>query len=129
MSQLMDSEKGNASFKERIEGRKSIANIAPVHIEIRPEKESYTTVFKIHKDRLTSCDGASAIVGFDKDSGQYVMIDETFQAKAARWIADRAIKIGTKKDADAAVQEDKTEAQSQTQGVIDELDFDSWTTE
>lgn len=130
MSQLMDSEKGNATFKERIEGRKSIANVAPVHLEIRPNKENFTTTFKVWKDRLTSCDGFYLEVGFDKETGRFVVIDEAFLSKVARWVADRAISAAPKDP--ATTQEASTPQageQPKAQDITDELDFDNWTTE
>lgn len=144
MSQLMEAkEKNPASFKERIEGRKSIANVAPVHIELRPHKEDFTTTFCVHKDRLTSQDGAAMRMGFDKNSGRYVKNDDEFKVKAARWIADRAAANMTPEElakvnalAEGAVVQDFQQNGDPAAGipphagaVDDELDFSNWTTD
>lgn len=138
MSQLMEAkEKHSSSFKDRIEGRKSIANVAPVHIEIKPNKEDYTTIFHVHKDRLTSNDGARMRMGFNKESGQYVPYNDDFKMKAAQWMADRiaqseaaepsetelALKEGEM--VDTVLAQIETETAQET--TSDELDFDNWT--
>jgi hypothetical protein len=136
MSQLMDGDGAKSSFKERIEGRKSIANVAPVHIEIKPNKEDYTTIFHVHKDRLTSNDGARMRMGFDKDTGRYVVNDDAFKAKAAHWIAERLTLAasGENQKVEQALKEGEMVDDLRTNGdktteAKDELDFDSWTVE
>jgi len=137
MSQLMDAkDKTTSSFKERIEGRKSIANVAPVHIEIKPNKEDYTTLFIVHKDRLTSCDGYKMKMGFNKETGQYVNNDDDFKAKAAAWMADRIAQgeAAEKTETEIALLEGEMvdtvqtqiDAEARKEKVIDELDFDNW---
>jgi len=94
MSQLWPTNKKNTmDFLERIKGRKMIGDVSPVHIEIRTNKDDYTSIFHIHKDRLWNCDGFQVLLGFDREHGRFVIPDEEFKRKSAEWIAARAYKV------------------------------------
>lgn len=77
-----DSE-GNSttSFKYRIEGRKSILNVATCAIEMVANREELCTEWVIHKSRFNEMVGETITTGY-KD-GRYVEYDEKFIAKVA----------------------------------------------
>lgn len=90
MSQLWPAKKKEShDFLERIKGRKAIGDVSLVHIEISPDKENYTAEFIIHKDRLWNNDGIRLLVGYDRESGNFVDYNEEFKTKSAKWIAAR----------------------------------------
>ena len=72
---------GNIPFKTRIEGRKSILNVATCCIEMIANREDYCTEWLIHKSRFNECVGESIITGYDK--GRYVEYDDNFKNKIA----------------------------------------------
>jgi hypothetical protein len=93
MSQMLPykvNNQGNAhSFKERIEGRKVIANYSLVHIELIPDHDNYSTIFMIHKDRHFQHQGIRVLQGFDRDGSKFVPYTPEFQQRSAQWIAEK----------------------------------------
>ena len=68
------------SFKESIEGRKSILNVSTCALNIIKDVENYSTIFEIKKSRFNDCMGEQVVVGFDK--GRYVPYNVEFKNKA-----------------------------------------------
>ena len=68
------------SFKESIEGRKSILNVATCALNVVADKENYATAFEIKKSRFNDCMGEVVKVGWEK--GKYVPYSTEFRQKA-----------------------------------------------
>lgn len=118
LSQLWPANKKNTiDFLERIKGRKMIGDVSPVHVEIRTNKEDFTSMFVVHKDRLWNSDGLQIMMGFDREASSYVPYTESFKQRAAKWIAARV----------AAAAGDETIAQTEeAKKLADEIaSFDS----
>ena len=64
-------------FKEALEGRKSIYNIATCAIELKAEREELRTAWTIHKSRFTQAIGQTIYTGFDR--GKYVPYTSEFK--------------------------------------------------
>lgn len=64
-------------FKEAIEGRKMILNVATCAMEVSAEREFMRTAFTIHKSRFNYAMGDVIHVGFDK--GKYVQYTSEFK--------------------------------------------------
>jgi KaiC/GvpD/RAD55 family RecA-like ATPase len=77
LSQLHPATKDNASFKQRIEGRKSILNSATVGVEVKANKADRCTEFIFHKNRFSHQAGITITCGFDR--GQYVEYTDEFK--------------------------------------------------
>lgn len=73
---------GNTPFKYRIEGRKSILNVATCAIEMIANREELCTEWVIHKSRFNEMVGETITTGY-KD-GRYVEYSEEFKAKVAQ---------------------------------------------
>ena len=67
------------SFKELIEGRKTISNAATCVVELKVNKKELSTTFKIVKSRFANAVGEEIKVGFDK--GKYVRHTPEFAAQ------------------------------------------------
>lgn len=105
MSQLWpDKKKATMDFVERIKGRKAIGDVAGLHLEVRPNKEDYTSLFLIHKDRLWNNEGFNMNMGFDRETGRFVFAGDAFKAKAAAWMAERLAKLEKDPDAQQAAE-------------------------
>jgi len=68
LSQLKEGK--DLEFKEAIEGRKMILNVATCALRVTAERDTSRTSFKIEKSRFTSAVGDTIYVGFHK--GKYV---------------------------------------------------------
>jgi hypothetical protein len=77
-----DDDGSSAPFENRIQGRKILANYATVVLEIIPDRENYTTEFKLHKGRNMDYVRGKIIAGWD--NGKYVKFDEEFKKKVAQ---------------------------------------------
>jgi hypothetical protein len=87
-SQLKRPTKNEAyAFEDRVMGRKYIATVSLVHLEVRPDTTEYTTSFICHKDRFWGMGGQQVVMGFDWTTSRLVDYDDAFQAKAAQWKA------------------------------------------
>lgn len=94
MSQLKAVSKENTlPFKERIEGRKSIYNIATFAIEIRADKPNLRTEWTIHKSRFNDCQGQTFYTGWKR--GRYVPYDNAFRLE----VEDTKMKRAAEKSA------------------------------
>lgn len=82
LAQLMPGSDENASFRSRIEGRKSIFNVSTTSVEIIPNREECTTEWLFHKSRFNESVGKKVITGYDR--GQYVPYTEAFKEKVQR---------------------------------------------
>ena len=78
LSQLKEGK--DLEFKESIEGRKIILNIATCAMRVTAEREYLRTAFEIHKSRFTSAIGKTIHVGFDR--GKYVDYTPEFRNNA-----------------------------------------------
>jgi hypothetical protein len=74
------------AFEERVMGRKYIATVSLMHLEVRPDVSAYTTTFICHKDRFWGMAGQQVTMGFDWTTSRLVDFDDAFQAKSAQWI-------------------------------------------
>ena len=72
-------------FKVRIEGRKSILNVATCCMELIANKEDLVTEWVVHKSRFNGAVGQTIRTGYDR--GQYVEWNDEFRAKVAQWKA------------------------------------------
>lgn len=68
------------SYKELVEGRKTISNAATCVAEISVDKSMFKTVFKVVKSRFAEAIGEEIEVGFNK--GKYVKWSTEFMNKA-----------------------------------------------
>ena len=89
---------GSLPFKSRIEGRKSILNVATCAVEMIANREELCTEWVIHKSRFNQMVGETVTTGYNK--GLYVEHTEEFKdmvakMKAAREKAefDKAVKL------------------------------------
>lgn len=84
MSQVgPQTKKGDATLWDRMQGRKTILNVAPMHIEAYPIKAKQCTVFTVHKDRYWNNDGMKLTMGFDKKTSTFVEYSQAFQDTVA----------------------------------------------
>lgn len=67
-------------FREAIEGRKTILNVATCALNVVKDLDNSCTLFEIKKSRFNACVGETIKVGFDK--GEYVLFDQAFRQKA-----------------------------------------------
>ena len=67
-------------FKEAIEGRKSILNVATCALNVIKDVDNYCTLFEIKKSRFNDCMGETIRVGFSK--GEYVPYTIEFRNQA-----------------------------------------------
>lgn len=74
-------------FKTRIEGRKSVLNVATCCIEMVANREELTTEWWIHKSRFNESVGQKITTGYDK--GRYVTYDDNFRDAVQRMKAAR----------------------------------------
>jgi len=79
LAQLKD-KKEDALFKERIEGRKIILNVATCAIELAAEREDMRTSWTIRKSRFSEGIGKVIYTGFDK--GKYTLYTPDFANQA-----------------------------------------------
>lgn len=73
----------NMSFKESIEGRKAILNIATCAIEMKADRENRRTSWTIKKSRFVEAVGSAVYTGYKK--GKYVPYTKEFQNEVAIW--------------------------------------------
>jgi len=69
-------------FKTRIEGRKSILNVATCCVEMIANREELCTEWWIHKSRFNEAVGEKIVTGYDR--GRYVVYTDEFKEKIAR---------------------------------------------
>lgn len=69
----------DGTYKDLVEGRKSISNKATSIIEIKADKENFRTEWIIKKSRWSSANGKTIYTGYDM--GKYVKYTEDFQRK------------------------------------------------
>lgn len=74
-------------FREQIEGRKTILNVATCALDVVKDVENYCTLFKIMKSRFNDCIGQTLRVGFQK--GKYVQYTNEFKLEAQTMRAAR----------------------------------------
>lgn len=74
-------------FRESIEGRKTILNVATCALNVLKDVANYCTLFEIKKSRFNDCVGETVRVGFDK--GEYVPYTQEFKMKAQNQRADK----------------------------------------
>ncbi len=87
MAQVAPQDKdGKVPFKIRIEGRKSILNVATCCVEIIADKEERVTKWRIHKSRFNGSAGQTITTGWKK--GEYVPWTEEFREEVRRWKAN-----------------------------------------
>lgn len=67
------------SFKEAIEGRKSILNVATCAIEVVAERDLKRTAWTIRKSRFAETVGKTIYTGYDR--GAYVRYDQAFKER------------------------------------------------
>jgi hypothetical protein len=67
-------------FREAIEGRKTILNIATCALNVIKDAANFCTLFEIKKSRFNDCVGEKIPVGFSK--GEYVQYTQEFKADA-----------------------------------------------
>ncbi len=67
-------------FREAIEGRKTILNVATCALNIIKDMANSCTLFEIKKSRFNDCVGETIRVGFDR--GEYVPYNQEFKMKA-----------------------------------------------
>ena len=80
LSQLKQSSEANPlPFKERIERSKSIYNVSTCSVEVKANREDYSTSFKIHKSRFPDAVGKEIVVGFKK--GRYVEYNDEYKSE------------------------------------------------
>lgn len=92
MSQVgPQTKKGDATLWDRMQGRKTILNVAPMHIEAYPIKAKQCTIFTVHKDRYWNNDGFKLTMGFDKKTGTFVEYTQAFQDAVASETNDLAV--------------------------------------
>lgn len=77
------------SFKERIEGRKLVMNVATVAIELVTDHAECRTEWIFHKSRFSSA-GVRLSTGWDR--GLYVAYSDDFKAEVAKRNIDAALK-------------------------------------
>jgi replicative DNA helicase len=74
-------------FKSRIEGRKSILNVATCCLEIVANRERLSTDWWIHKSRFNEAVGEKIETGYDR--GRYVEYDDAFRDAVSKMRAAR----------------------------------------
>jgi predicted ATP-dependent serine protease len=79
LAQLKGSKDQNLSFKDAIEGRKTIMNVASCVLRVTKDIEKQRTGFEIMKSRFNASLGQTVYVGFDR--GKYVPYTLLFQEK------------------------------------------------
>jgi len=75
-------------FKQRIEGSKSVFNVATFAAEVRADKKGLRTEWTFHKTRFGECQGQSMYTGWDR--GRYVPYDDEFKKKVADYLTRKA---------------------------------------
>ena len=76
-------------FKTRIEGRKSVLNVATCAIEMVANREELTTTWLIHKSRFNEAVGQIITTGYDR--GRFVTCDDAFKDTVQRMKAAREL--------------------------------------
>lgn len=79
LAQLKANGEGKLSFKDSIEGRRSLMNIATCCLKVGKDIENQRTSFEIVKSRFTDALGQTLYVGFDR--GMYVEYTPEFKNK------------------------------------------------
>jgi KaiC/GvpD/RAD55 family RecA-like ATPase len=69
----------DGTYKDLVEGRKSISNKATSIIEVKADKENFRTEFIIKKSRWSSANGKTIYTGYDM--GKYVKYTDDFQRR------------------------------------------------
>jgi KaiC/GvpD/RAD55 family RecA-like ATPase len=94
LSQLMPTNpKSPAAFRDRIEGRKIITNVATCAVELRANREQGCSEWIFHKSRFNEFIGKSVTTGFQR--GKYVKYDANFVRSKDREEIDK-VKKGSK---------------------------------
>ena len=122
MSQIMKAKEKSISeqeWKTRIEGRKIISNFSNFFIEIVPDFDNFSTMFKIHKERMNVFQGKQIKMGFNIDDQTYVSYTEEFKAKAAQWAAD---KLALEKDIETTLDTPSTKEEEYVDALSDLVD-------
>lgn len=79
LAQVTPPEGDKTPFQFRIQGRKSILNVATCCVEMVANREDLTTEWHIHKSRFNQATGKVITTGYN--NGEYVTWDEEFRAK------------------------------------------------
>lgn len=90
LAQLKPSGDKNLSFKDCIEGRKMIMNIASCVLRVTKEADKQRTGFEIMKSRFNESLGQTIYVGFDR--GKYVDYTPEFKNKADMEALERSMR-------------------------------------
>lgn len=79
----------DADFKESIEGRKTILNVATCAIEVKADRENLRTSWTVHKSRFNDAVGKTFYTGYKK--GMYVPYDKEFQMQMEEFKQKRQV--------------------------------------
>ena len=80
LAQMKPNSDEKMSFKESIEGRKAILNVATCALQMLADRENQRTAFIIKKSRFPESMGETIYVGYKR--GQYVLYDKGFKMEA-----------------------------------------------
>jgi len=90
LAQLKSSGDKTLSFKEAIEGRKTIMNVSSCVLRVTKEADKRRTGFEIMKSRFNASLGQTIYVGFDR--GEYVDYTPEFKHKADMEALERSLR-------------------------------------
>lgn len=77
-------------FKDAIEGRKTIMNVASCVLRVNKDAEKRRTGFEFMKSRFNGCLGETVYVGFDK--GKYVRYTNEFKLRVDNEILEKSLR-------------------------------------
>lgn len=97
-------EENTVPFKVRIEGRKSILNVATCSIEMIADRENKCTEWVIHKSRFNEYVGDSFTTGYDK--GRFVIHSDEFKKQVQ---AEKEIHAAREQDKQIGIKFEKPE--------------------
>lgn len=86
-AQLYSEEKRGSEFEDRIKNATNIIEKATLAIELATDRENFSTIFAVAKDRSFGKQDLYIEVGFDRDLATYVddLEDPAFQLKVRAW--------------------------------------------